>query len=323
MEAMNSNGKMGKRMLHGNICVSKKIDKLSAEAERLYTRLLTQVDDLGNYPADPESIRKVCFPLKRRWNNWSIQIWLNKIVGVGLASYYESGRERYVHFERFADFQKLQYTNERYPRHPDDRGGHPPMTGVVIDDDRGGHEGMTGMVTGDEGGGQMTEPALISTDAIPKFLSKKEVSRSEPSPPVSNKEKHPVHSGSNSSASLGSLSSVPQSAPVGSKKLREWDEDIEGTPAALIRRAINYHFDWNPRDYHRKQMSVGYVRKFFRVLIDEVPEAWEPQKPKTRNQFDPRCPKCKGKGGSMKKGQGVGRVWQNCDCGKGGTLAAA
>ena len=62
---MNGNGRTGKRMLHANICESAKIDKLSAEAERLYTRLLTQLDDFGNHPADPDLIRSACFPLKR------------------------------------------------------------------------------------------------------------------------------------------------------------------------------------------------------------------------------------------------------------------
>lgn len=139
---MERNGKPGKRMLHGNICTSEKIDKLSAEEERLYTRLLTQLDDFGNHPADPEMIRRACFPLKKRWNNWSVQGWLNKIVAVGLASYYETEDHRYIHFERFGDFQTLKYQNAWYPRPSDDRGGHPPMSGMVIDDDRGGHQGI-------------------------------------------------------------------------------------------------------------------------------------------------------------------------------------
>ncbi len=320
---MNNKGKPGKRMLHGNICTSEKIDMLSAEAERLYTRLLTHLDDYGNFPAEPELIRKACFPLKKRWNNWSIQVWLDKIVEVGLASYYENDGVKCLKYYRFGDFQKLNHKNARYPLHPDDRGGHQAMSGVVIDADRGGHGGMTGVVMGDEGGGQAAEPALLSTDADSKSLSKKEVSRSEPSPSVSNKENRPVHSGSNSSAQQGSLPASIQSASVSSRKLCEWDEDIEATPAAVIRRAIIYHLDHNERDYHRKKMSVGYVRKFFQVMIDEVPEAWEPPKAKTHIQYYPRCPKCRGKGGSMQKSQGVGRVWQNCDCGKEVTLAAA
>jgi hypothetical protein len=320
---MNSNGKMGKRMLHGNICISEKIDQLNAEAERLYTRLLTQLDDLGNYPADPESIRKVCFPLKKRWNNWSIQIWLNKIVAVGLASYYESGGERYVHFGRFEDFQSLKYQNARYPKYPDDRGSHPSMTGGVIGDDRGGHEHVTGVVIGDEGGDQVTEPALISTDANLKSLSKKEVSRSETSPPVSNQGAHPAPTGSSCSTQQGSLSAPTPPAPVRSTPLREWYEDIDGTPAALIRRAIIYHYDHNPRDYHRSKMSVSHVRRKYQEMIEEVPEGWEPPIPKTRIQYDPGCPKCKGKGGSMQKGQGVGRVWRECDCGREVSVAAA
>jgi len=322
---MNSNGKMGKRMLHGNICASEKIDKLNAEAERLYTRLLTQLDDYGNYPADAELIRRACFPLKKRWNNWSIQAWLDKIIAVGLANLYEVDGVKYLHFYRFENFQKLNHHNASYPRRPDDRGGHQTMSGVVIGDDRGGHEGMTGVVIGDEGGGQAAEPALSSTDANSKLLGKKEVSGSESSPPVSNQKDHPVASGSSCSAQQVSPPALNQSAPVGSKKLREWDEDIDGTPATAIRRAIVYHQHHNPRDYHRERMSVAYVRKRYRAMIEDVPENWEPPKPKTSIQFDPRCPKCKGKGGFMQKvgGERIGRIWQNCDCGMEVSVAAA
>jgi hypothetical protein len=310
---------MGKRMLHDKICTSEKIDKLSAEEERLYTRLLTKLDDYGNHPADPKLARTACFPCKKKWNNHTIKVWLDKIVDVGLASYYEEQGQRFVHFERFNDFQKLDHFNARYPRHHDDRGDHPSMTGGIIDDDGGGHGGMTGVVKGDEGGGQVTEPALIPTDTNLKSLSKKEVSRSQPSPPVSKQERSPVSSGR-----IPSGQPVPQ-APATSKPLREWDEDLNGTPAALIRRAIIYHYDHNPRDYHRGLMSVAHVRRKYEEMIDEVPENWEVPQPKTRIQYDPACPKCGGSGGWMSKavGRKIGRMWQVCDCGKEVCVAAA
>jgi hypothetical protein len=306
-------------MLHDRICESEKIDKLSAEEERLYTRLLTHLDDYGNHPADPKLVRKACFPLKKKWNNRTIQFWLDRLVAVGLASYYEVQGERFVHFERFKDFQTLKHFNAWYPKQPDDRGGHPSMTGGIIDDDGGGHEGMTGVVMGDEGGGQVTEPALISADTNFKSLSKKEVSRSKPSPPVSKQKRSPVPSGR-----------IPSGHPVSpvpptSKSLRDWDQDIDDTPAALIRRAIIYHYDHNPRDYHRSLMSVSHVRRKYQVMIDEVPENWEIPQPKTVKRPDPNCQSCKGTGGWMCKAAGrkIGRDWQVCDCGKEVSVAAA
>jgi len=150
------------------------------------------------------------------------------------------------------------------------------MTGGVICDDGGGHEHVTGVVIGDEGGGQVTKPALISTDANLKFLSKKEVSRSETYPPVSNQREHPAPAGSSCSTQQGSLSAPTSPASGRSTPLREWDEDIEGTPAALIRRAIIYHYDHNSREYHRTKMSVSHVRRKYQEMIEEVPEGWEP-----------------------------------------------
>jgi hypothetical protein len=301
----------GKRMLHDRICESEKIDKLSAKEERLYTRLLTHLDDYGNYLADPKAVRMACFPRKKKWNNRTIQVWLDRIVTVGLVSYYEVQGQKFVHFERFKDFQTLKHFNARYPRHPDDRGDHPSMTGGIIDDDGGGHEGMTGVVSGDEGGGQVTEPSLISADTNLKSLSKKEVSRSKPSPPVSKQERSPVPSPRTPSGQP-----VPPVLPT-SKSLRDWDQDIDGTPAAVIRRAIIYHYDHNPRDYHRNMMSVSHVRRKFREMIEEVPENWEIPQPKKRIQYDPDCPRCGGLGGWTCKAAGrkIGRTWQVCDCG--------
>jgi hypothetical protein len=309
----------GKRMLHDRICESEKIDKLTAEEERVYTRLLTHLDDYGNHPADPKLVRTKCFPRKKKWNNRTIQVWLDRIVAVGLAVYYEGEGGRFVHFERFEDFQKLKHFYARYPRHPDDRGGHPSMTGGIIDDDGGGHEGMTGVVMGDEGGGQVTEPLLDSTDTNSKSLSKKEVSGSKPSAPVSKQKRSPASSGG-----IPFGQPVPP-APATSKSLREWAEDITGTPAALIRRAIIYHYDHNPRDYHRRNMSVSHVRRKYQEMIDEVPEGWEIPQPKMRIQYDPDCLNCGGSGGWTCKAAGrkIGRAWQVCDCGKEVSVAAA
>jgi hypothetical protein len=299
-------------MLHDRICESEKIDKLTAEEERLYIRLLTHLDDYGNHPADPKAIRMACFPRKKKWNNRTIKIWLDRIVSVGLASYYEGQGERFVHFGRFNDFQKLNHFNARYPIHPDDRGGHPSMTGGIIDDDGDGHEGMTREVRGDDGGGQVTEPALISIDTNSKSLSKKEVSRSKPSPPVSKQERSPASSGG-----IPSGQPVPP-VPATPKSLRDWDQDMDGTPAALIRRAIIYHRDYNQRDYHRARLSVSYIRNKYQEMIDDIPEGWEIPQPKMRIQYDPNCPKCGGSGGWTCKAAGrkIGRTWQVCDCGK-------
>jgi hypothetical protein len=193
------------------------------------------------------------------------------------------------------------------------------MTGGAIDDDRGGHEGVTGVVMGDEGGGQAAEPTSIPSDANLKSLSKKEVSRSKPSTPVSKQERSPVPS-----ARIPSGQPVPPVLET-SKSLRDWDQDIDGTPAALIRRAIIYHYDHNPRDYHRNLMSVAHVRRKYQVMIDEVPENWEIPQPKTVKRPDPNCQSCKGTGGRMCKeaGRKIGRTWQVCDCGKKVSVAAA
>lgn len=60
-------------------------------------------------------------------------------------------------------------------------------------------------------------------------------------------------------------------------------------------------------------------------MIDEVPENWEVPQPKTRTQYDPDCPKCRGEGGWMSKAAGrkIGLTWQGCDCRKEVSVATA
>lgn len=116
----------GRRMLHGNICESRKLSAVSLGAEALYYRLLTQTDDGGNFFFDGHIIWGRCFPLRKDVDSTMVEGWRDELVSIGLLSDYTYRDEKYLHFNRFSDFQYL-----RSDRNPDIRypapNGKPPV----------------------------------------------------------------------------------------------------------------------------------------------------------------------------------------------------
>lgn len=54
---------MPSRWLREGILTSEKVDKLCPQAEILYRRLMSVVDDWGRYYANPALVRAACYPL--------------------------------------------------------------------------------------------------------------------------------------------------------------------------------------------------------------------------------------------------------------------
>jgi len=117
----------GRRMLSDNICTSKKIAKISFGAECLWYRLLTKVDDNGNFHGDVATIRGHCMPLLDVALT-QIEEWLQELANVrgngeptGLIAFYDFSGERYIHFVGFELFQTFRPDRAlvvRFPKHP-------------------------------------------------------------------------------------------------------------------------------------------------------------------------------------------------------------
>ena len=107
----------GKRMVHEEMCNSIKLSKVSADAERLWVRVLTKTDDNGNFHALPALVRGACLPLFDV-TLAAVDSWLTELVNVGLIAFYESKGERLLHIVGFSKYQKLR--NDRTPtiKHP-------------------------------------------------------------------------------------------------------------------------------------------------------------------------------------------------------------
>lgn len=119
----------GRRMLQRNICKSRKLHQVSAEAERVWTRLLTCVDDNGNFEFDAALVRSALFPLSTEISVDEIERWLRELIDVrngqdsmGLLAEYEVGGHRYLHYVRFEEFQVIprgKYPHVEHPPHPE------------------------------------------------------------------------------------------------------------------------------------------------------------------------------------------------------------
>jgi hypothetical protein len=97
---------------------SGRIDLLTAEGERFFTRLIMKVDDFGRFYAEPRRLRSACFPLKDSIRDADISRWLAECEKAGVVCCYEATGCRYVCVLRFN--QRLRAMKERFPRPPDD-----------------------------------------------------------------------------------------------------------------------------------------------------------------------------------------------------------
>lgn len=128
----------GKRMLHSNICESEKLAAISYQAETLYYRLLTRVDDNGNFSADPRIVFGQCMTLREDMTPKKVAGLLDELATITgkdkkpLIEFYETDGDKWLHFTKFEDFQYLRPDRQatvKFPEHPTQMG--PKVASVV------------------------------------------------------------------------------------------------------------------------------------------------------------------------------------------------
>ncbi len=123
-------------------CDSDKFDGISAEAERLWCRLLTKADDFGRFHAEARRVKSACFPLSENPMP-EIDKWLRELHRRDLIRIYEANGGKYLQIAKFN--QRKRVAISKFPPPPsDDKGlqqkcqtddGGPPtddghMTGI-------------------------------------------------------------------------------------------------------------------------------------------------------------------------------------------------
>lgn len=127
----------GKRMVYEQMCESIKFSKVSAEAERLWTRILTKTDDNGNFHASPALVRGLCLP-QFDYPLADVTKWIEELADVGLVLYYEVRGETFLHIAGFFKYQTLRKDRKmtvRYPAHPESLDENVTGPPTDLDDD--------------------------------------------------------------------------------------------------------------------------------------------------------------------------------------------
>lgn len=91
---------------------SENIDKLSFQAEVLFTRLFMKADDYGCFHANPKLLKAALFPLKDI-READLTRWMDECQKAGLIAFYDEGGKKYLFIKNFG--QRLRAMKRRFP----------------------------------------------------------------------------------------------------------------------------------------------------------------------------------------------------------------
>lgn len=110
---------MPNRIIKESIRTSKKINALTDFQFRLWVYLITFVDDYGRGDADPEIIKGLVFPRRKRVTESDIKTALADLAGMGCIRLYEIDGESYFCFPNWSVHQRIQSKKSKYPEPPE------------------------------------------------------------------------------------------------------------------------------------------------------------------------------------------------------------
>lgn len=117
---------MPNRIIRESSRTSPTLDQISAEAERLFWRLITVADDHGRFEADPRILRATCFPLKDDLKTDRVARWFLELVNCGLVLTYAVNGKQYGEFTTWRKHQRIRAEKSKYPDQQEfiENGGH-------------------------------------------------------------------------------------------------------------------------------------------------------------------------------------------------------
>jgi len=110
----------GKRLIHKNVCTSKKIAALTWFEEVLYYRILINADDHGMFFSTAGSVLEMCFPIRKAARKTafpsikSTELGIKKLISVGLMEFKTINERRVLHVK---DWNKYQYLRSDRAKH--------------------------------------------------------------------------------------------------------------------------------------------------------------------------------------------------------------
>lgn len=106
---------MPNRILKESVRTSKKLNQLNDFEFRLWTHLITYVDDFGRGDADLDIIKGFVLPLRRDVTRKNIESALAHMESIGLIGLYTVDGESYLYFPNWSDHQRIQNKKSKFP----------------------------------------------------------------------------------------------------------------------------------------------------------------------------------------------------------------
>lgn len=106
---------MGNRIIKDTIRTSKTVNSMTDFQFRVWVHLITYVDDYGRGSADPELIKGLVFPRRKRLAESDIKKALSELVGMGCISLYDVDGESYFYFPNWGKHQRIQAKKSKFP----------------------------------------------------------------------------------------------------------------------------------------------------------------------------------------------------------------
>lgn len=105
---------------------SLRFDGITAEAERLFTRLIMKADDYGRFHAEPRLIKASCFPLFDNLRTPDLVRWLDELSTRQLILRYEAEGRSLLAIVNYG--QRLKQSRAKFPPPPDQPDDYLPVS---------------------------------------------------------------------------------------------------------------------------------------------------------------------------------------------------
>lgn len=102
------------RIIKESICTSNTLAKISADAERLFWRIVVRSDDYGLYYGDARILTSMCFPLSPPKIS-AVRGWLNELSECGLVCFYISDNKQYLKVVNWDKHQQIRANKSKFP----------------------------------------------------------------------------------------------------------------------------------------------------------------------------------------------------------------
>lgn len=105
---------MPNRIIKESIATSESLSEVSAEAERLFWRLVVKADDYGLYHGNPKILASMCFPLNPPKEK-TLNSWLAELIQAGMVGTYTDDGKRYLKLLSWEKHQQQRAKKSKFP----------------------------------------------------------------------------------------------------------------------------------------------------------------------------------------------------------------